>query len=235
MQLYLFGKLKEIDGSLNQEDIEEIFKKAKKIKKELKNLKTSDILSVFQKVSDAWLDKDYKYRKQAIKELPSRIGFSPQMIEEGIKTMCDLLSKNGMNTRMECDLGSKSYLDKWTYNKHFQGYIKAQPLGIISHISAGNVFVGGVDSLIQGLATKNVNIMKMSSVDPIFPVLFAKSLKEFDHTGILHKAMGLLTWKGGTKTIEKQIKKECDAVIVYGGADTIRAYREDLGLHTNTR
>ncbi|NOX14701.1 MAG: hypothetical protein GXP61_01490, partial [Epsilonproteobacteria bacterium] len=68
-------------------------------------------------------------------------------------------------------------------------------------------------------------------VDPIFPVLFAKSLKDFDYTGILHKAMALINWKGGTQKIENIIKTQSDAIVVYGGADTIRAYRKNLGLH----
>ena len=230
MELYLFGELKEVE-SLTSNDVKEILKEAKEIKKEVVNLKTDTILDIFQRLSDAWLDKDYKYRKIALEYLPSRIGFSKEMIAQGIKVMSSLLSRDGMQTRLLSDLEKINYLDDWTYNKHFRGYIKAEPLGIVSHISAGNVFVGGVDSLIQGIVTKNINLMKMSTVDPIFPVLFAKSLKEFDTTGILHKAMALINWKGGTQEIENIIKKECDAIVVYGGADTIRAYRKNLGLH----
>ncbi len=232
MQLYLFGELKEIDGSLSSNEVKEILQEAVELKKEIQEIPLESIFDVMQKVSDAWLDEDYIYRKEALEYLPSRIGFSKEMIVEGIKTMCSLLSREGMSIRMNSDLEHKEYLDKWVYNEHFQGYIKAQPLGMVAHISAGNVFVGGVDSLIQGLVTKNINIMKMSTVDPIFPVLFAKSLKEFDHTNLLHKAMALLLWKGGNSSIEKQIKAKCDAIVVYGGATTIRAYREDLGLHT---
>jgi len=145
--------------------------------------------------------------------------------------MCSLLSRDGMLTRLNSDLGDKDYLNKWTYNHYFRGYIKTEPLGVVTHVSAGNVFVGGVDSLIQGLVSKNVNIMKMSTVDPVFPVLFAKSLRDFDETGILHKAMALINWKGGTESIENIIKQECDAIVAYGGADTIRSYRKNLGLH----
>src|SRR5205085_2121809 len=32
--------------------------------------------------------------------------------------------------------------------------------------------------------------------------------------------------------IERVIKQGCDGVVVYGGAETVRSYREDLGLHT---
>lgn len=230
MQFYLFGELKEVK-ELKKEELKEILKRAKELKKEIAEIKIETILDIFQKVSDAWLDEDYIYRKTALEFLPERIGFSKEMIVKGIETMSSLLSKDGMQTRLLSDLEKTGYLDDWTYNHHFRGYIKAEPLGVVTHVSAGNVFVGGVDSLIQGIVTKNINIMKMSTVDPVFPVLFARSLKDFDYTGVLHKAMALINWKGGTEEIENIIKRECDAIVVYGGADTIRAYRRNLGLH----
>ena len=230
MEFYIFGEIQTTDR-LTENEIREIVSRAKRLKKEVAQLKVDTIMEIFDKVSNAWSNPDYKYRKEALEFLPPRIGFSKEMIDEGIKTMCSLLSRDGMLTRLNSDLGDKDYLNKWTYNHYFRGYIKTEPLGVVTHVSAGNVFVGGVDSLIQGLVSKNVNIMKMSTVDPVFPVLFAKSLRDFDETGILHKAMALINWKGGTESIENIIKQECDAIVAYGGADTIRSYRKNLGLH----
>ncbi len=230
MEFYIFGEIIEAD-KVTEEQVRDITIKAKAMKQDMAKLKVDHIVEIFDKVANAWLDEDYKYRKIALEFLPPRIGFSREMIDEGIKTMCALLSKEGMFVRLNADLGNKDYLNDWTYNKYFKGYIKAEPLGLVTHVSAGNVFVGGVDSLIQGLVSKNVNIMKMSTVDPVFPVLFAKSLRDFDDTGILHKAMALVNWKGGTDSIENIIKQECDAIVAYGGADTIRSYRRNLGLH----
>ena len=230
MEFYIFGETQTTDR-LTENEVREIVSRAKCLKKEVAQLKVDTIMEIFDKVSNAWSNPDYVYRKEALKFLPPRIGFSKEMIDEGIKTMCSLLSRDGMLTRLNSDLGDKDYLNKWTYNHYFRGYIKTEPLGVVTHVSAGNVFVGGVDSLIQGLVSKNVNIMKMSTVDPVFPVLFAKSLRDFDETGILHKAMALINWKGGTESIENIIKQECDAIVAYGGADTIRSYRKNLGLH----
>ncbi|MCK5687607.1 CoF synthetase, partial [bacterium] len=152
--------------------------------------------------------------------------------EEGIDTMTGLLKRKSLEIRLDCDLGNKEYLDSWVYHDAFDGHIMAQPLGIVAHISAGNVFVGAVDTLVQGIVTKNINIMKMSSVDPVFPILFARSIMEHDKEGILKGSIAMLHWKGGTPEIEDIIKKDCDALIVYGGAKTVESFREGLGLHT---
>ncbi|NOY23297.1 MAG: CoF synthetase, partial [Acidobacteria bacterium] len=232
MLMYLFGELKTFPGGLTGDDISGILSRAHQLKKEVESLPMEDILSVFDKLASLWIDREYPYTKEAMEKLPGLIHFDSNMVYEGIKTMCSLLARRSMEIRVGCDIGGTEFLDQWTYHKDFKGYMMARPKGVVAHVSAGNVFVGGVDSLIQGLATKNVNIMKMSTVDPLFPILFAKSLKENDHTGILHRAMALLHWKGGTSAIEGPIKTDCNAVVVYGGADTIRSYRKGLGLHT---
>ena len=232
MIMYIFGELRDFQYGLTPKDMEAIISEAHSQKKDIEMLKTDQILYVLDRLSNLWIDPNYKYTRQALQQLPDLIGFDSSMVYEGIKTMCSLLNRNNMETRIISDLGKKEYLDDWTYHKRFKGYMMAKPRGVLAHVSAGNVFVGGVDSLIQGIITKNVNIMKMSTADPLFPVLFAKSLKENDHTGILHKAMALLHWRGGNQEIEKYIKTGCNAIVVYGGADTIRAYREGLGLHT---
>ena len=230
MEFYIFGELRNLN-KLTAKDMSQIVEEGKKIKREIAKIKVDKIIDILDKCSKVWAYKDYKYRKIALEELPQRIKFSREMVEEGIKTLCSLMSRSGLTVRLNTDLGDKNYLNDWVYNRDFKGYIKAIPHGVIAHVSAGNVFVGGVDSLIQGILTKNVNIMKMATADPIFPVLFAKSLKDFDDTRILHKAMALVNWKGGSEDIENILKRECDAIVVYGGSDTVYSYRKNQGLH----
>ncbi|NOX14700.1 MAG: hypothetical protein GXP61_01485, partial [Epsilonproteobacteria bacterium] len=120
MEFYLFGELKEVE-ELTVDETRKILKQAKELKDEISKIDISTILDIFQKVSDAWLEKEYKYRKIALDFLPSRIGFSKEMIIEGINTMSSLLSKDGMQTRLLSDLEQIKYLDDWTYNHHFRG------------------------------------------------------------------------------------------------------------------
>ena len=63
-------------------------------------------------------------------------------------------------------------------------------------------------------------------------MLFARSLRELDAEGVVSASVALLLWPGGDAAIERVIKQGCDGVVVYGGAETVRSYRQDLGLHT---
>jgi phenylacetate-coenzyme A ligase PaaK-like adenylate-forming protein/acyl-CoA reductase-like NAD-dependent aldehyde dehydrogenase len=232
MQIYRFGELVELDQPLTPDDVQAVVDEAHRRKAALQALPLERILDLLERVAAAWADPDYPLRKVALSELPGRIHFGAKMIEQGVLTMVDLLRRENLVKRLDVDLDAAAYLDGWVYHQRFGGFLLAQPLGVVAHVSAGNVFVGGVDSLIQGIVTKNVSLMKMSSVDPLFPVLFARSLRELDGEGVVSASVALLLWPGGDAAIERMIKQGCDGVVVYGGAETVRSYREDLGLHT---
>lgn len=232
MHGYILGEVRHSAGPLTADDVATIVANAHALKREVAATPQAYLLDVLDRVGQAWRDPAYPYRLAALAQLPDRIGFSPAMIEQGILVMADLLRRDHLLTRLACDLGDARFLDDWVFDARFRGFIKAQPLGVVAHVSAGNVFVGGVDTLIQGIVTRNVNLMKMSSVDPVFPVLFAQSLRDHDLRGVMARSLALLSWKGGDRAIEAVLKRECNAIVVYGGAEAVRSYREDLGLHT---
>lgn len=231
-RIYRFGEDVTLEGNLTGEQMAAILAEAQERRAVIQDLPLSRILDTLDAAADLWADPEYHGRVEAMRVLPGFIRFSPEMVEQGIMTMVDLLRRENMQTRLACDLGDARCLDGMAYHSRFNGYIGAQPLGALAHVSAGNVFVGGVDSLIQGLVTKNVNIMKMSRNDPVFPILFAQSLRELDGGGPLSSSLALLHWKGGTDAVESVLKQEADAIVVYGGAETVNSYRAGLGLHT---
>lgn len=232
MHGYILGEIRQSPQPLTVVEVEGIVARAHAMKREVASLPQAYLLDLLDRVGRAWSDPGYPCRREALSRLPDLIGFSPAMIEQGILVMADLLRRENLLTRLACDLGDSRFLDDWVFDNRFRGLIKAQPLGVVAHVSAGNVFVGGVDTLIQGIVTRNVNIMKMSSVDPVFPVLFAKSLRDHDGRGTVARSLALLSWKGGDREIEGVLKRECNAIVVYGGAEAVRSYREGLGLHT---
>lgn len=232
MDTYRFGKIDRQEGPLTAEDARLVLADARSRKGPLQALRVDEILDVLDAVASAWASPAYPPRVEALARLPGLVGFSAPMVEQGVLTMVGILRRENLEKRMECDLGRPEYLDGLVPHRRFGGYYMAQPLGIVAHVSAGNVFVGGVDTLIQGILTKNVNLMKMSSVDPVFPVLFARSVMDHDAGGAIAGSMALLAWRGGDAEVERVLKQECDAIVVYGGAETVHSYRQDLGLHT---
>src|SRR5574344_2183526 len=228
---YLFGEVRQSDA-ITVDDINLVISEAHKHVSAIRNVPEIYILDVLDRVGRIFEDKNAPRYEEIVDTMNKQLGWSKQMVREGLGIISDILTQDNLMTRLEADMDNIRYLDEFTYNPAFKGMVKAEPFGIVSHVSAGNVFVGAVDTLVQGLITKNVNILKMSSADPIFPMIFADILKSVDYKGILSQSFALVPFKGGDKPVEAIVKQQSDVLVVYGGEETVKAYREGTGLHT---
>ena len=228
---FRFGKIRE-DENITPEMMAKVIEEGRAIFREFKDTPLIRVLEALEKTARILADPAHPLRVETLERMPGIIGFSRQMVETGLDTLCATMNVSSLLARLDTDFEGSHYLDDFSYHKIFEGYIKAEPRGIVAHVSAGNVFIGAVDTLLQGIITKNVNILKMSSIDTVFPIIFAKAVLEADPEGIIAKTFCLVPFKSGDSGIEKIIKSECDVVTVYGGKEAIEAYRKDLGMHT---
>ncbi|MEG1562709.1 MAG: aldehyde dehydrogenase family protein, partial [Bacteroides sp.] len=228
---YLFGEVRQSD-TITVDDIKEVMNEAKAHAYAIRNVPIAYILDILDRVGHKFEDTTSPLYKDVVERMNAQLGWSKEMVMEGLATISGILTQKHLQDRLEADIDNLCYLDEFTYNKAFKGMMKAEPYGIVSHVSAGNVFVGAVDTLVQGLITKNANILKMSSADPLFPLIFAEVLKSVDYLGVLASSFALVPFKGGDKEIEAIVKEESDVLVVYGGEETVKAYRNGIGFHT---
>jgi len=228
---YNFGEFAESDA-INAGIMQEILRTARAKTPLIRETPVVKLASVLDLVSRRLADPDEPVRKEIMAVMPGLISFSPEMIAAGLEAICEILRYESLMKRLAVDLDDAGYLDAFTWHERFRGFVRAMPQGVVSHVSAGNVFVSAVDTLVQGIMTKNVNILKMSSFDPVFPLLFAKLLKECDPEGVVYPYLALVPFKGGDVEVEQLIKEASDVVIVYGGKEVVELYRQGRGLHT---
>ncbi|HBN09375.1 MAG TPA: hypothetical protein DD435_12240 [Cyanobacteria bacterium UBA8530] len=226
---FLFGK--EIaKNSLEPEAIPSILLRAMEAKKKMREIPVSTIIGALERAGRKWADEEYPGRREALEKLPGLIGFSRGMVEKGLGYISEALKRENTERELELQLGSREYLDRFLYEKKYDGLLKAEPHGLLLHVSAGNVFVGAALNICNGLLTKNVNLIKLSSQDPLFPILFARSLVEEEPA--LAEGLALLHWKGGNAIIEDAFKSRVDAISVFGGEDAVESYRKALPPNT---
>ena len=219
-QHYIFGQLEE--GPLTQERLRDILDHAASLN--LRPISVREILDVLDQAGRAWRDPDYPLRQQARAALPGLVGFSPEMVDRGLSELGRLLDRHELQAKINAELGRAAYLDGWTWNKGYEGYLRATPLGVVTHVSPGNVFLGAADSLVHGLVTKNINLVKVSRGDPLFPLLFAQSLKQFDRDGRIAESFCILTLPDDRESLESLLKTRSDAVVIWGGSDAVSAW-----------
>lgn len=224
---YLFGKTQLFHTPPTPGFVEDVIGQAKIGADKLSNITTEDIIELLDKAGRKWLDKDYAPRLRAIKYMPQITGFSPKMVELGLNELGKLMLRPSLEKILRSELGTVNQGDEWNFNTVLRGYTMTRPLGVLLHVSPGNVFLGAADSLIRGLITKNANILKVSSDDPIFPILFAESLAELDDKGVISSSFAIVTFKGGDKELEDAFKKGCDGVVVWGSGKALSAWQHN--------
>lgn len=219
--MYWFGK--DIEQNFNWQDKAEWETLSEK-KRKLAGTKLEeiiDLLDAFGKISF----------NEALPELIKESGFSE---EETIKTLAllpGLLKKESLEKRVRAEFTRAEVLDQFTKLPNATNKTRAVPQGIVLHVTAGNVFLSCIDSLIMGFLTKNLSIVKVSSQNKFFPMFFAQKLKSFDQQNILSDKFAILHWKGGDESVEKFIKSKVNTIIAWGGEEMMGSYKKDLPLH----
>lgn len=228
---YLFGK------SLNKTDwtaaeLARLGEQARAKTSGIKNCSREYILDTLSKVGRMFADKNSGYRKAALKHLAGNIPFSAPVTEKSLDILPEILDKQFLLKRMSMELFLPYAMEIPVERRGYDGLVRAVPRGVVLHVGAGNVFLGIIDSLVIGILTKNVNIIKMSSSGSYFTNIFLEALKEADEKGVIAGSIAVLNWKGGREDLEAAILSRVNAVFVWGGAEAVAAYRKKAPIHT---
>jgi phenylacetate-coenzyme A ligase PaaK-like adenylate-forming protein len=220
--MYWFGEEKSGLAEWLSEDADSLLAR----KNQLRKTPVSEIVSVLNSLSLHW--KKNPHPEELIREIKNESGFSRKEVEETLAILPSLLSEESLMKRLRAEFTNMNMLDRFAKLPHQETLVKAQPLGLILHITAGNVFLSSIDSLIMALITKNLSIVKVSSENKAFPLYFAKALKKIDTNSVLSDKFAILHWKGGDQTIEAPLRKKVNAIMAWGGEEMISSYRKDL-------
>ena len=117
--------------------------------------------------------------------------------------------------------GNREVLDRFCSVTGSDIKLSAQPRGVVSHWIAGNVPMLGMLSLIQGILTKNANLVKVSKDNAHVVPSLLESMAKVD----------IVTSEG--KKLEGKKIVESIACIYYPSSDQV-AHRE-MSLHSQVR
>jgi hypothetical protein len=125
------------------------YKKLKENHTILHNTPVEDLLAFFNEVSKKIIERDGPFQKK----------FS----DDGINFLVYWFRQNFLEKAIAESLRmDPSVLDQYIETSDKKFLVSATPKGLITHWLSGNVPILGLLSLIQGLVTKNINILKVS-------------------------------------------------------------------------
>jgi len=184
------------------------------------------ILSVIEKTGQLLSDKNKPYYKQCMKELPAILNYAPAMVETGLSMIPSLLCRKTMLERIS-HLETHHLLDYPVYSGNGK-LLRAIPAGMVCHIAAGNTFLGAIDSILFGIITKNINILKMSSNDRFFPIVFMEALKEADKDHLLFPYLAVTYWSPANIDVMNVVKQNSDVILLFGGENAVKTFKNDV-------
>jgi phenylacetate-CoA ligase len=189
------------------------------------------ILDVLDAFGREWRDNPV-HAAAALDVLRGSLPFSEEMVRATLDVIPALLSREALTSRLQSEFGAVEALDRFLPARHGLGLVRAFPVGEILHVTAGNVFVSCIDSLLMGFLTKNVSYVKLSSKNNAFPLVFARALVAFDKEKVVADKFCLLSWKGGDAAVEDAFKTHVPAILAWGGEEMLESYRRGLAPGT---
>ncbi|MEI6764622.1 MAG: acyl-CoA reductase [Bacteroidota bacterium] len=226
---YIFGATHQFAGEIEAEFASQIFTEAilDEKSRQFMDVPIDTILMVLERTAKILCDTNGKYYKKAMLELPEHLQYSPEMVTYGFNAFRASNSRDTLK-RMLKQIGPDHHcLDYYVSLRHSR-HQRAIPMGTVCHVAAGNIFLGSVGSLIQGIITKNINILKVSAQDFLFPTMFMEALTEADIHNEIVPYIAMTYWSRHNKGVEDIIKQVSDVILLFGGEDSVKQYKNGL-------
>ena len=228
---FLFGETI-LQGRLSPDQAHAICVKAREKQNRMCNYPQDKILRILGKAKALWADKQSTLRKSALEHLHITTGFSQEMLELGMDELVWSLDPEILEKKYLTETNQIPLVYGEKYNRINGTSLTNYPLGTLFHVLSGNVFLVGPGSLIEGLVTGNVNILKLPSEETFFLPYFLESLKAVDDDGILTGSIATVNFSSSENEIMNIFKNQADGIVVWGGESAAKAYRNDLPART---
>jgi len=181
-----------------------------------------EVVQVLGAVVTRWADPAYRWRRVAEELLPMITGYAPEMVRRGLKEHLSTFRHDRLLRFVAGDFDNPLVLDGFQPNRA-GGRSRAYGPRLMTQVFAGNVPGLPVWNLICGLLVKSATLGKSASGEPLFPVLFARSIAEVDPG--LAQCLAIVHWAGGSEEVESAAFACSDAVTVTGGVGAVASVR----------
>jgi hypothetical protein len=187
------------------------------------SLSVMDIVDAVDAAVQRLLLREGTPRAEAERWLHTITGYDTETVRLGLHKTLTTFRKPQLLRFLAQDFHNMGILDHFVAQPA-GGFAKAYGPQLSTHIWAGNVPGLPAWSLIASLLVKSPLIGKLSSSEPYFAGWLAEAIAE--QRAELADSMAVVWWKGGDADSERAVYSASEAVIAYGGTETIRHIRQ---------
>lgn len=182
----------------------------------LRDVPLHEIVTFLHNVGQNWKTHEYTRRRLYIRYLKRYFGYSQKMAETEANWIALYLSSHyRLFDILNAELGSWRMMDGWVSRE--ESSVRATPRGRSFHLVPGNVPLSSVASILRALVTKNTCVVKVSSDDPMTPILLGLSFIDVDAEHPVTRAFSAVHWRGGDESPEsRRLVADADVICAWG-------------------
>ncbi len=159
-------------------------------------------------------------------ELLKSLSIPEEKIRQYLQEARVMLGKDYLLRRMKKELGADYNLEHAFAAKENRLEVteRINPLGTLLHIMAGNQQGLALYSVIEGLLTGNINLVKLSGKDDGLSVFALKALVEIEP--LLADYIYVFDYRSADRDALARLMEVADAVVLWGGDEAVKSVRQ---------
>jgi phenylacetate-coenzyme A ligase PaaK-like adenylate-forming protein len=146
-------------------------------------------------------------------------------IEALLAESAEFLDRENLETKLRRELGSTSPFLPARIMYRDSIFEAWAPLGLLVHVSPSNAPTAAPLSVIEGLLAGNVNFLKTSGSESLFPQLFLDGLDRCDASGALGRFVVAARIPSDRKEWLERVFSAADGIAAWGGEEALREIR----------
>ena len=169
----------------------------------LARLRTRQIAEIIAYSAEQWFEPGNGFRTRALAEGPALLGVSHSTFGRGLDSFLRQLTVENLEGLIAQDLGDSKRLDDFSAGVvELRGGRTALARGpsLLGHITAGNLPVPALQSIVIGLMLRSAQFLKCATGTSLIPRLFAHSLAATEPK--LGSCLELAEWPRGSDPLD---------------------------------
>jgi len=209
--------------TMEEDDLARIQQERRTLSRALTRLTTDELTRYLAIAGERWLAQRTEGRQLANAYSHRITGFSPAILTADYETIGHfLVQRHHIWDTIAAELGNERIFDEWIPNQ--MCHVRAVPRGLLVQYLVGNLPLAGMYTVIRGILTRNVSLLKLPSRDPVTVYGLVQSIISVDPEHPISRALSVVYWPH-----ESAIGNKCvgtaDAVCVWGGGEAVEAVK----------
>ncbi|WP_394938153.1 acyl-CoA reductase [Psychromicrobium sp. YIM B11713] len=178
------------------------------------------VIAACDRLSGVLTDQDHAVRTGLASRL-AELGISDHEVSQTLSDIAAALQRKSLERKLVRELGGVTPQRLARFDFRATVFEAWAPVGLLAHVAPGNAPAAGALSVVEGLLTGNVNIIKASGGDGQVTQDLLAALAAQDPTGAIAARLIVLNFSSSRTEWLAKMCEPADAIAVWGGEEAL--------------